>query len=142
MLTEPILDLLACRSAFEAALSPDLSIEERPIPDEEDGQTANKPDEIVGISRVYQGVILPFLFDHLKITKKRSANYKPYCSAGTTQRCNFCANGHLYWRSCANNHRVSSLSLCLKYTLTNTLQCTRTGNWCSWSDASGIAVCS
>lgn len=142
MLTEPILDLIACRSAFEAALSPDLSIEESTISDIEDGKTANKPDGIVGISRVYQGVISPFLCDHLKTIKQRRANYKQYCSAGTTQRCNFCANGHLYWRRCANNHRVSSLSLWLKYALTNTLQCTRTGHWCSWSDASGIAVCS
>lgn len=32
--------------------------------------------------------------------------------------------------------------LWLKYALTNILQCTQTGHWCSWSDASRIAVCS
>ena len=142
-LTAPYQDLLACRIALETAKFPDLSIEEHPVPNIQEGQTGNEPDEIAGTQRIYQGVFLPFPLSCFQVFReKRDSNQKQYCSAGTTQRCNFCVNGQLYWTRCASNHRVSRLLLWLKNILTRKLQCSRTGHWCSWSDTSAFAVCS
>lgn len=66
-----MLDLLACRSAFDSALSPDLSIEERPNLDVQGRQNADKSDGVVGINRVYQGVSSPFAFIYIANRKQR-----------------------------------------------------------------------
>ena len=109
-LTVPVQGLLACRIALEAAKFPDLSIGEHPIPNIQEGQPENKPDEIAGTQRIYQGVFLPFPLSYFQVFReKRDSNQKQYCSAGTTQRCSFCVNGQLYWTRCASNHRVSRL---------------------------------
>jgi hypothetical protein len=142
-LTAPDQGVLACRIALEAAKSPDLSIEEHPIPNIQEGQTKNNPDKIAGTQIIYQGVFLPFPLSCFQMFReKRDSNQKQYCSAGTTQRCNFCVNGQLYWTRCASNHRVSRLLLWLEHIMTRRLQCSRTGHWCSWSDTSAFAVCS
>lgn len=128
---------------LDAALLPDLSIEERPIPDTEDGHTS---DAIVTNNKIFEVVISSLFLYFPWIWKRKSSidwNWNHYCSAGATQRCNFCDNEDLHWRKCANNHRVSPLSLWwLESLLTDTLYRSRTGHWCSWSDANGVAVCS
>lgn len=74
-LTASILGVLACRLAFEAAISPDLLTEEILIPNTQDDQIANEPDKVAGSQTVYQGVFLPFPLKFVRTCKeKRDAN--------------------------------------------------------------------
>ena len=112
------LDVLKCRKALQDALVQELSIENLPMPDVQARQAAERPDGVADVLVIYDGVFLHFfIIDGLQKTQRQRANYQQYCSAGTTQRCNYCQGGQMHWKRCAQNHRVSKLPLLLEFFL-------------------------